>query len=657
MLNIEKIGIEFAGNWLLKDASYQFQAGEIVGLIGRNGAGKSSLLRVIAGKATPTEGNVHFIKDAKIGYYHQDLLSYETEKSIFDVAKEAFKSLLEKKDEIDRILTELENGSEDWDLWDKLAHLQVEYEALGGDRMEASTYEILAGLGFKANEFHQPYKEFSGGWRMRVMLAKMLLEQPHILLLDEPTNHLDLPSIQWIENYLRTYAGVCIIVSHDRQFLDRMVDKVVEISLQKLNVYSGNYTFYIEAKAERMELLQRAFDNQQKYIADQQRFIDRFKAKASKAKQAQSKMKQLDKVERVDAPEEEDFNLSIRFKVRTPSGREVISLREIGKAYGQKVILRNSEAVIERGDKIALIGANGLGKSTLLRIVADIEPFEGHRKEGHNVVTGFFAQHQLEALNLTNTILQELSQMGSDKTEMELRTILGCFMFSGDDVTKKIQVLSGGEKSRVALAKVLISEANFLLLDEPTNHLDIPSIQILIQALQSYEGTYITISHDRHFLSQVANKIWYIEDQTLKVYPGTYEEYDHFIKLREENAEKERKETLQAQKQEKKAQKEERTTPIKEEVAPKPQDFGGNKQRKNQIRKLEKEQEDLEQIIADSERKKAALTLKMAEPAIAANYAKLKEVQEDIAKMDTHLAHLTEKWEAVILELEGFATK
>lgn len=649
MLNLENIGIEFAGRWLIRNASYRFNEGKITGLIGRNGAGKSSLLRVIAGQNLPSEGFVHRGKDDKLAYFHQDLLSFETEVSIFEMARSAFATLLEHKHRLEDIFVAIENGSHDLDLWDEMAHLQAEWDAMEGDKIDARTYEILAGLGFKDSEVHQPYKTFSGGWRMRVLLAKMLLEQPDVLLLDEPTNHLDLPSIQWLENYLESYPGVCIIVSHDRFFLDRMVDVILEISNAKINEYAGNYSFYLEAKAERSELQQRSYENQQKYIADQQRFIDRFKAKASKATQAQSKLKQLEKLDLVDAPEKEDFSLSFSFKVKTPSGREVIKLDIADKSFGPKKVLRESAAVIERGDKIALIGANGLGKSTLLRMVGGNEPFEGDRKEGHNVALGFFAQHQLEALNLKNNVLQEIAYIGTDKTEVELRTVLGCFMFSGDEVEKKIQVLSGGEKSRVALAKVLISEANFLLLDEPTNHLDIPSIQILMKALQNYQGTYIVISHDRHFLSCVANKIWYIEDRQLKEYPGTYHEYEE-MQNRKAEAEKLRfEEEKQKQKEQKKAKVEEKKPKVEEKP---PVSFEEQKQRKNRLRKMEKEQEDIEADIERMEKEKKTLVNSLLDSTIAANFTKIADVQKKIDHLTVQIAKTTEKWEQIVAEVE-----
>ncbi len=653
MLTIDKIGIEFGGNWLLKDASHQFKEKAVTGLIGRNGAGKSSLLRIIAGTNLPSAGAIAKPKDSKLRYFHQDLLSFQTERSIFDTAKDAFEEAIKVKNELDEVLDELEKGSEDLDLWDKVAHLQSIWEGLEGDKIDSKVYEILAGLGFKPFEVHQPYKNFSGGWRMRVLLAKMLLETPDILLLDEPTNHLDLPSIQWLESFLKTFPGICIIVSHDRYFLDRMVQEIVEISNQSLTAYPGNYTNYTIKKAERMDIQQKAFANQQKFLSDQQQFIDRFRAKASKARQVQSKIKQLDKVERVDEPEEESVDLAIDFKVKITSGREVLQLSDIGKSYGEKVIFKHSNAVIERGDKIALIGANGLGKTTLLRVIAGIEPHAGLRKPGHNVKQGFFAQHQLESLHLQNTILQELTAETRDKTEVELRTILGCFMFTGDEVLKKITVLSGGEKSRVALAKVLVSEANFLMLDEPTNHLDIQSIQILIQALQRYEGTFIVVSHDRDFLSQVANKIWYIESQELKEYPGTYEEYDLYRIAQQQKVDEEEK-RLKNEKQVQKQIQKEAVVAKKQETPMTPKEYEAQKQRKNRFRKLQTEVDQTEEEISKIESEIATLTESLTSPSVASDYTKIAEVNAKILKNQQLIEQKTALWESLLAELETF---
>ncbi|TAE61138.1 MAG: ABC transporter ATP-binding protein [Bacteroidetes bacterium] len=642
MLTLENIGIEFGGRWLLRDASYQFLPGERIGLIGRNGAGKSTLLRVITGDIRQTEGQVHRAGNLKIGYFHQDLLSYETERSIFDVASDAFASLLAVKKELDDLLDRMERGESQEEDWDRLVTLQEDWDTHGGPTMDAEIHSVLSGLGFPAARHDEPYHTFSGGWRMRVLLAKMLLTQPDILLLDEPTNHLDLPSIQWLENYLKTFRGSCVIVSHDRYFLDRMADKILEISLKELFVYPGNYSFYVQEKAMRMELHTRAYENQQKFIEDQEKFINRFKAKASKAKQAQSRIKQLDRIERIEAPEEESFDLSFRFKTRVTSGREVLSLSHIEKAYGEKVILRGGEAIIMRGEKVGLIGANGLGKSTLLRIVADSEPFKGERKVGHNVETAFYAQHQLEALNLKNNILDEVSTASREKTEAELRTILGCFMYSGDDIFKKIQVLSGGEKSRVALAKTLLTEANFLLLDEPTNHLDIQSIQILVEAINAYEGACVIVSHDRFFLQQVTNKIWYIEDQMLKEYPGSYDEYVDW-KNRQELAAKAAAEP-----------------PVRKEVVvntPKPAEappvnYQQQKQSKNKLRKLEKEQEEIEKRISDLEIQRQQLEQKLADPAIAADFRKFSQAQTEFDRLTRDIDSATLRWDEVVSELE-----
>jgi ATP-binding cassette subfamily F protein 3 len=360
---------------------------------------------------------------------------------------------------------------------------------------------------------------------MRVLLAKMMLQAPDLLLLDEPTNHLDLPSIEWLERYLQGYPGSVVIVSHDRYFLDRMVTKIVEVWQRDLVQYSGNYSFFLQEKEERMVLQQRAFENQQDYIRQQERFIERFKAKASKAAQAQSAMKRLDKLDKIESPDGSVPTMNINFDIAVQPGKIISTLKHITKKFGDLTILENASAEIIRGDKIALIGANGKGKSTLLRIIANRETFEGERKEGHNVEESFYAQHQLEALNIEHEVLEELKMAGTGKNELELRQLLGCFLFSGDDVFKKIKVLSGGEKARVALAKVIAAKGNFLMLDEPTNHLDMQSVEMLIEALNKYQGTLIFVSHDRYFIQQTANKIWYIEDNKIKEFVGGYEEW------------------------------------------------------------------------------------------------------------------------------------
>ncbi len=369
---------------------------------------------------------------------------------------------------------------------------------------------------------------------MRVMLAKMLLQEPDLLMLDEPTNHLDLPSIEWLEEYLRSYKGTVIVVSHDRFFLDKMVSKIVEVAMQKIFEYPGNYSFYLESKEERMELQQRAFDNQQQFIKEQEKLINRFKAKASKATMAQSRVKMLDRLDRIESPEDDNREINIQFRVGVQPGRTLAELKDVSKSYPGVRIISHAEARIEKGDKIALIGANGKGKSTILRLLAQTDSYEGEITLGYNVRKAFYAQHQLESLNLQNEILTELAHFATDRPETELRTVLGCFLFAGDEVFKKIKVLSGGEKARVALAKTLLTEANFMILDEPTNHLDMRSINILIQSLQKYEGTFIVVSHDRYFVSEIANKIWWIEGEQIKEYPGTFAEYEYWLHKKQE---------------------------------------------------------------------------------------------------------------------------
>jgi ATP-binding cassette subfamily F protein 3 len=524
MVSITDLSFYFGSRPLYKDANLHIKPKDRIGLIGPNGQGKSTLLKIITGDYAPDSGSVSMAKDCSIGFLNQDLLSYQSDASIREVAMMAFTRALEVQASIEDILKKLETDYSD-EMIEDLGKLQAEFEALDGYTLESRTDEVLEGLGFNTADLSKPLRQFSGGWRMRVMLAKLLLAKPNLLLLDEPTNHLDLPSIQWIEEYLQDYEGAIVTVSHDREFLNRLCNTIVEVSGGKLVAYAGNYNFYVEEKEQRKEIQKGAFENQQAQIRQAEKFIDTFRAKASKARQVQSRVKALERIDLVEDVVDDNARVNFRFKFSQPSGRQVVELKKISKSYGTNKVLDNTSLTLERGSKVALVGANGKGKTTLLRIIAGEEPIEGDREIGYNVRDSFFAQHQLEALNVENTVIEELKQAGSGKTEQELRGVLGCFLFTDEDVFKKIKVLSGGEKSRVALAKTLISEANFLLLDEPTNHLDMQSVNILIQALQQYEGTFVVVSHDRHFVSQIANTIWYIEDRHLKQYPGTWDEY------------------------------------------------------------------------------------------------------------------------------------
>jgi ATP-binding cassette subfamily F protein 3 len=529
LLGLQNVTFEFGARVIVQDATWHIQPNERIGLIGYNGTGKSTLLKVFIGQYLPSAGSVEKSKDTSIGFLHQDLLSFDTEDSILQVALGAFENILQLEKEIELIGAELEKNSDE-ELAHRYADKLHELEIMGGYNIHHKSEEILQGLGFANADLKRPYKEFSGGWRMRVLLAKMILMQPDVLLLDEPTNHLDLPSIEWLEKYLQHYQGAVVIVSHDRYFLDRMVTKIVELYQQELHFYTGNYTYYQQEKMQRIELQKRAYENQQDYIKQQERFVERFKAKASKAAQAQSIMKRLDKIERIENTDLERPNMRINFAIDKTPGRTLCTLKNITKRFGEVKIVENTSAEINRGDKIGLIGANGKGKSTLLRIVAGTETFDGQRIWGHNVDDSFYAQHQLEALNINNTVLEEMKRCGSGKTDLELRSLLGCFLFSGDSVDKKIRVLSGGEKARVALAKTIVSKANFLLLDEPTNHLDIHSVDLLIEALNKYEGSYILVSHDRYFVNKTANKIWEIEDFEIKEFVGGYDEWEDMKK-------------------------------------------------------------------------------------------------------------------------------
>lgn len=524
MLHIQNVSFEFGGNYLFRDIDWFIKPRERIGLIGKNGAGKSTLLKLIMGKYDVREGSINKAGGVNLGYLSQDMISEDGDQSILEHAKGAFSRALFIQDELEKLYALMETDPSEENI-QKMADYQEEFDALDGYNINNKTAEILEGLGFTTAELDQPMKEFSGGWRMRVVLAKMLLEQPDIMLMDEPTNHLDLPSIEWLEGYLSNYPGSVIIVSHDREFLNKMITKTAELSNNKLYLWDGNYDFYLQAKVERDDLISRQAANQEQYIKEQEKFINRFKAKASKAKAVQSRIKMVEKIDRIEEIQDDKSNLKIDFRVGTKSGKVVMDLKDISQSFGDKQLFTNVNREIVRGDKIALIGANGTGKSTFLSIIADQLEFDGERQVGHNVEESFYAQHQLESLHLDYEILEELQYDAPQKTEMELRTVLGCFLFAGDDVFKKIKVLSGGEKARVSLSKTLVSEANFLLLDEPTNHLDIDSIEIIIEALKRYEGTLIFVSHNRYFIEKLANKVWWIEDQDVKEYPGTYQEY------------------------------------------------------------------------------------------------------------------------------------
>lgn len=636
MISVNNLSFYFGGRALYQNVNLHIKPKDRIGLIGANGTGKSTLLKLLIGEYKPDEGDISKSGDCTIGFLNQDLLSYQTDESILAVAMQAFERVVELQKQIDEVLHQMEVAYEDKQV-DLLTKLQEEFDTLDGYTSQPKAEQILEGLGFNTKDLSRPLKEFSGGWRMRVMLAKLLLMRPSLLMLDEPTNHLDLPSIKWIEEYLDKYEGAVIVVSHDRYFLDNVCNTIVEVSQQKLNLYSGNYSFYLEEKELRNEIQKGAYENQQSQIRQTEKFIERFKAKATKARQVQSRVKSLARLERIDDVLDENAKINFKFNFGSQSGRNVLDLKDVAKSYGELHLLRSASALIERGDKIALIGANGKGKSTVLRIIAGVEPHTGEREEGHNVKLSFFAQHQLESLNLNNDLLSELQQAGSRKTDMELRGILGCFLFSDDDVYKKIKVLSGGEKSRVAMAKVLLSEANFLLLDEPTNHLDMQSVNILIHAMNNYQGSFVTVSHDRHFVTNVANKIWWIEDMEIKVYPGTYDEWEVYMEERTENLKIKAEMIKPKAEMAKNDAPKPKVEPAKPNNAPKP----NNKEITNKISKIEGE-------IANLEATKVALELELASPELYNNVQKLAETQKKYEDTQKQLASKEADWEALI---------
>ena len=642
LIGLQNVTFEFGARAIVEDATWHIQPGERIGLIGYNGTGKSTLLKLLVGQYTPSKGTVEKGRDTTIGYLHQDLLSFDTSETITEVALGAFERVRALEKEIEELGKELEANPEDNDILIKYTDALHEIDVLDGYNIEHKAEEVLHGLGFTNKDLIRPYKEFSGGWRMRVLLAKMILQAPDVLLLDEPTNHLDLPSIEWLEKYLLHYKGSVVIVSHDKFFLNKMVNKIVEVYQQQLNFYTGDYAYYEVEKVQRVEIQQRAFENQQDYIRQQERFIERFKAKASKAAQAQSIQKRLDRLDVIEDVQIERPNIRINFAVDKTPGKVLVDLKGIHKNYPALTILENAFAEIERGDKIALIGANGKGKSTLLRIVAGMESYDGERVWGHNVDESFYAQHQLESLNLNNTILQEVQECGTKKTDLELRALLGCFLFGGDEIDKKIKVLSGGEKARVALTKTIISKANFLMLDEPTNHLDMATVELLAEALTKYDGSIILVSHDRYFISKTANKIWEIEDEKIIEFKGDYNEW---VEWKERMA-KQKAANPEAPKQVSKPV-EKKVEPVVQEIKAGPID----KELQKLVQKLQKQIAQLEEKMGQTQSALKSIELKMADPTIYSDIASFQLIEKDYQSKQQELLRLNQDYDQLFSEL------
>lgn len=526
MLSVENVSIQFLGRVLYKDLSFTVSAKDRVCFAGPNGAGKSTLMKIIAGLMTPDTGIINKAKYTEVGYLPQDGIKHSG-KTLFNEAETAFENeiiIKEKVENYGELLGQLDAKSQEYkDALNTYGELQLKLDNFDVSKMKPNIEKILSGLGFKDSDFTRNTSEFSGGWQMRLALAKLLLKGPSILLLDEPTNHLDIDSQLWLENYIQGYQGAVIIISHDSAFLDLLVKKTLAFESGRVSEFSGNYSYYLEQSDLLRKQLQRAFDNQQRDIAKAEQFINRFRSKARRASQAQSRLKQLEKIERIEAPQNSEKAIKLEFPQPERSGQIVIELTDVEKAYGSNVVFNKLNFRIDRGEKIAVVGANGAGKSTFSRILSDSEKVDrGIRKTGHKVSISHFAQDHAEKLNPNITVLETIEEVATSEIAGNLRSLLGCFLFRGDDVFKKVDVLSGGERSRLSLAKILLKPANFLILDEPTNHLDMQSQKVLQDALISYKGTLLIVSHNRDFLDPITNKVieFYSDGKPMKTFIG-----------------------------------------------------------------------------------------------------------------------------------------
>ena len=631
MLNISNLSISFQGEFLFSDVTFMLNGGNRVGIIGKNGAGKSTLLKILSGELSPDTGTISTDKETKIGYLKQDI-DFVQGRSVLQEAYQAFDEIIKIEKEIDSI-NELLAQRTDYEsdeyniLISKLNDYTHHYEILGGYSYKGETEKILSGLGFKREDFIKLTDSFSGGWRMRIELAKLLLQKNDVLLLDEPTNHLDIESIIWFENFLKNYSGAVAIISHDKMFLDNVTNRTIEIVGGRIYDYPKPYSAFLELRKEMIEQQISAQKNQEKMIQQTEKLIDKFRAKATKASMAQSLIKKLDKIERIEVDVQDNSVMSVQFPVSKQPGKVVLEIDNVSKKYGDKTILKNINLLVERGSKIAFVGQNGQGKTTLAKMIINEISFDGIIKKGHNVEIGYFAQNQAHYLDKEAIILDIMNNAANDTNRTKVRDILGAFLFRGDDVEKKVKVLSGGERNRLALAKMLLSSFNVLVMDEPTNHLDIASKNVLKQALQLFEGTLIIVSHDRDFLQGLTEKVYEFKDQNIREYLG---DIDFYLQQREVSNFREIEKNTQNTK-----------TPS-ENNTEKIISYEAQKERKkinNQINKIETKITDLEKEIAN-------MDLQISENiSISNDFLKNYELKKQ------ELDSLMEEWEELSLKL------
>ncbi len=637
MISLDNLTISYGGWTLFDSISFMINPKDRIGLVGKNGAGKTTLLRVITGEQQPTEGAVSINGECSIGYLPQQMRVADTTSLVAETAK-AFDEVLRIEADIERLTSEIASRTDyETEAYAELIHRLNEandrYHILGGDTREADIERTLLGLGFKRSDFERPTREFSGGWRMRIELAKLLLRRPSIFLLDEPTNHLDIESIQWLEEYLKNYNGAVLLISHDRAFLDNVTTRTIELSLGKVYDYKVPYSKFVELRAERRQQQMAAYENQQRMIEKTEEFIEKFRYKPTKSNQVQSRIKQLEKIDRIEVDEEDLSRLNIKFPPAPRSGQIVAEVKGVGKAFGSKRIFSDAEFTIERGQKIALVGRNGEGKTTFARLLnGELEPTEGTIKLGANVNIGYYAQNQDDLMDGEFTVFDTLDRVAVGDIRTRLRDILGAFLFRGEDIDKKVKVLSGGERSRLAMARLMLEPYNLLILDEPTNHMDMRSKDILKNALQKYDGTVVVVSHDREFLDGLVDRIYEFRDGGVREYLG---DIWYFLEKRkvESLAEIERKE---------------RPAEVKStESSGGKLSYEQKKEQEKLLRKLRKAVESVEEELAKVEKEIADYDARFA---VATEYN-----AEDYAKYDAlkqRYDHLMHEWEKASYELE-----